>query len=342
MTENLIYTLPKETHNENSIKKILTENPQIKFVSLVGIDLSGNDTDEKIPVSLFLEDIDSFLNGVAVQTDGSSVVLPNIATLNNAKVDMIADLDCNWFVDYNYDNIDANSNKPIGTLRIPCFLYHNNKPVDSRFILKSSVETFQKNLLEEFNKNKFDLIIIDIMMPEMDGLTLCKNIRLKSSVPIIILSARNEEVDKVEGLNIGADDYMTKPFRIRELISRIKAVLRRKSNNNEDNKKVLKIGNISIHTLEARVFKNNEEIFLTSVEYKLLLILIQNKNAVLSRSQILEKLWDVSYDFVNDNTLTVYIKRLREKIEDDSSNPKKIITVRGFGYKWVGCENDVC
>lgn len=172
MTENLIYTLPKETHNENSIKKILTKNPQIKFVSLVGIDLSGNDTDEKIPVSLFLEDIDSFLNGVAVQTDGSSVVLPNIATLNNAKVDMIADLDCNWFVDYNYDNIDANSNKPIGTLRIPCFLYHNNKPVDSRFILKSSVETFQKNLLEEFNKNPNLLATYNITVDDLEDINL--------------------------------------------------------------------------------------------------------------------------------------------------------------------------
>lgn len=142
------------------------------------------------------------------------------------------------------------------------------------------------------------------------------------------------------GLDIGGDDYITKPFRVRELISRIKAVLRRRGKNSES-KKVLKFGNLSIHTLEARVYKNGEEIFLTSVEYKLLLILIQNKNTVLSRSQILEKLWDVTYDFVNDNTLTVYIKRLREKIEDDSTDPQHVITVRGLGYKWNGCENDV-
>ena len=142
------------------------------------------------------------------------------------------------------------------------------------------------------------------------------------------------------GLDIGGDDYITKPFRVRELISRIKAVLRRRGKNNES-KKVLKFGNLSIHTLEARVYKNGEEVFLTSVEYKLLLILIQNKNTVLSRSQILEKLWDVTYDFVNDNTLTVYIKRLREKVEDDSTDPQHIITVRGLGYKWNGCENDV-
>ena len=195
---------------------------------------------------------------------------------------------------------------------------------------------------DSISNNNYNIILLDVMLPDGTGYDLCKEIRNMSEVPIIFLTACDEEVNIVMGLDIGGDDYMTKPFRIRELISRIKAVLRRKSNNNEDNKKVLKLGNISIHTLEARVFKNNEEVFLTSVEYKLLLILIQNKNVVLSRSQILEKLWDVSYDFVNDNTLTVYIKRLREKIEDDSSNPDKIITVRGLGYKWVGCEDDVC
>ncbi len=195
---------------------------------------------------------------------------------------------------------------------------------------------------DNISNNNYNIILLDVMLPDGTGYDLCKEIRNISEVPIIFLTACDEEVNIVMGLDIGGDDYMTKPFRIRELISRIKAVLRRKSNNNEDNKKVLKLGNISIHTLEARVYKNNEEVFLTSVEYKLLLILIQNKNVVLSRSQILEKLWDVSYDFVNDNTLTVYIKRLREKIEDDSSNPDKIITVRGLGYKWVGCEDDVC
>ncbi|MBM6839353.1 glutamine synthetase, partial [Clostridium saudiense] len=141
-----LYTIPKNKHSVEDLKSILNLNPQIKFVSLVGVDLSGNDTDEKIPVSLFLDDIDTFLNGVAVQTDGSSVVLPGIATLNNAKVDMIADLNCNWFVDYNYDFIDPISNKPIGTLRIPCFLLHNDVAVDSRNILKSAITTFKENL----------------------------------------------------------------------------------------------------------------------------------------------------------------------------------------------------
>ncbi|NLK96014.1 MAG: glutamine synthetase [Clostridiales bacterium] len=148
MNNKLIYTLPKSNHSDEEIKSFLTSHPEIKFISFVGIDLAGNATDEKIPVKLFLEDLDSFLHGVAVQTDGSSVVLPEIATLNNAKVDMIADLNCTWFVDYNYDNIDSQTNKPVGTLRIPCFLYHDNKPVDSRHILTSAISTFK----EELNK----------------------------------------------------------------------------------------------------------------------------------------------------------------------------------------------
>ncbi|MBC5997624.1 DNA-binding response regulator [Romboutsia ilealis] len=193
---------------------------------------------------------------------------------------------------------------------------------------------------QNIEKKEYDIILLDVMLPDGNGYDLCKEIRKTQDTPTIFLTACDEEVNIVMGLDIGGDDYITKPFRVRELISRIKAVLRRRGKNSES-KKVLKFGNLSIHTLEARVYKNGEEIFLTSVEYKLLLILIQNKNTVLSRSQILEKLWDVTYDFVNDNTLTVYIKRLREKIEDDSTDPQHVITVRGLGYKWNGCENDV-
>ena len=185
------------------------------------------------------------------------------------------------------------------------------------------------------NENNYDLILLDVMLPDGNGYDFCKEIRKINNTPIIFLTACDDEVNVVMGLDLGGDDYITKPFRVRELISRIKAVMRR--NKGEDkSKKVLKYGDLSIHTLEARVFKGSEEVFLTSVEYKLLLILIQNENIVLSRNQILEKLWDVTYDFINDNTLTVYIKRLREKIEDDSSNPHHIITVRGMGYKWNG------
>ena len=153
MMKDLIYTIPKEKHTKENIKAILKSHSEIKFVSFVGVDLSGNDTDEKIPVSLFLDDLESFINGVAVQTDGSSVVLPGIATLNNAKVDMIADLNAKWFVDYNYDFMGPETQKPIGTLRIPCFLYHDNKAVDSRNILSSSIETFKGNLWNIFNNH---------------------------------------------------------------------------------------------------------------------------------------------------------------------------------------------
>lgn len=193
---------------------------------------------------------------------------------------------------------------------------------------------------QNINNKEYNIILLDVMLPDGNGYEFCKEIRQTLDTPIIFLTACDEEVNIVTGLDIGGDDYVTKPFRVRELISRMNAVLRRKGNNNE-NKKVVKFGDLSINTLEARVYKNGEEIFLTSVEYKLLLILIQNKNVVLSRTKILEKLWDVTYDFVNDNTLTVYIKRLREKIEDDSTNPKYIITVRGVGYKWDGSEKNV-
>lgn len=200
----------------------------------------------------------------------------------------------------------------------------------------NNIENAKKTLKED----NFDLILLDVMLPDGTGYELCEEIRKSSEIPIIFLTACDEEVNVVMGLDIGGDDYITKPFRVRELMSRIKAVLRRKSSKKEADNNIVKFGDIKIATLEARVFKSGEEIFLTTAEYKLLLILIQNKGIVLSRVRILEKLWDVSYDFVNDNTLTVYIKRLREKIEDNPSSPKYIITARGLGYKFVGSDNN--
>jgi DNA-binding response OmpR family regulator len=198
-----------------------------------------------------------------------------------------------------------------------------------------------ENARKIVNSKEYDLILLDVMLPDGNGYEFLKQLREHDEdTPVIFLTARDEEVNIVMGLDIGGDDYITKPFRVRELISRINAILRRKGKSQDSNKKILKFKNISIHTLEAKVFKNNEEIFLTSAEYKLLLILIQNKNMVLSRAQILEKLWDVTYDFINDNTLSVYIKRLREKIEDDSSKPQYILTVRGLGYKWNGSDDN--
>ena len=215
------------------------------------------------------------------------------------------------------------------------------------FAVKYAVEQegFKMDIAENLEaaknsiENSYDLILLDVMLPDGSGYEFLQELRkTDEDTPVIFLTACDEEVNIVMGLDIGADDYITKPFRVRELISRINAVLRRRGK--KENKKVLKFKNLSIHTLEARVFKNNEEISLTAAEYKLLLILVQNKNIVLSRAKILEKLWDVSYDFINDNTLSVYIKRLREKIEDDSSNPEYIVTVRGLGYKFDGGDQD--
>ncbi|ATD53799.1 glutamine synthetase [Clostridium chauvoei] len=169
---NLIFTISKSNHNKEDLLNIFNNHPEIKFVSFVGVDLSGNDTDEKIPAKVFLEDLDSFLHGVAIQTDGSSVVLPGIATLNDAKVDMITDLNCNWFVDYNYDHIDASTNKPVGTLRIPSFLVHNHKPVCSRHILTSAVDTFKSTLFNIFKNKPQTLKPFNITFDDIDDIVI--------------------------------------------------------------------------------------------------------------------------------------------------------------------------
>ncbi|AWI04882.1 glutamine synthetase [Clostridium drakei] len=151
MFKDLIYVIPKEKHSEEDLRDILISHSEIKFVSLIGIDLSGNDTDERIPMKVFLEDISGFIKG-AIQTDGSSVVLPGIATLNNAKVDMIADTEVNWFIDYNFEFIDEETSKPIGTVRIPCFLIHEGKAVDSRHILKAATTYVKDTLFDSYKK----------------------------------------------------------------------------------------------------------------------------------------------------------------------------------------------
>lgn len=157
MVRDLIYIIKKEDISESFIINLLTNHPEIKFISLVGIDINGNDTDEKIPVEIFIKDIDLFFNGCAIQTDGSSVVLTGIATLNDAKVDMIIDKNCNWFVDYNFDNIDNRTSKPIGTLRIPSFLTHNEKYIDSRSILSRSINYMKKSLMILLKNNPYYL-----------------------------------------------------------------------------------------------------------------------------------------------------------------------------------------
>ena len=181
-------------------------------------------------------------------------------------------------------------------------------------------------------RQPFDLVLLDLGLPDGSGYTLCKEIRAAGDTPIIILSARDEEASIVLGLDLGADDYITKPFRLRELISRMKAVLRRRRPV-ETGDRTLTCGDVAIFTQQAKVHKNGREVVLTALEYRLLLTLMLNQGRVLTRSQILGSIWDVDEDFVNDNTLTVYIKRLREKLEDDPQNPALIKTVRGLGYQ---------
>lgn len=179
-------------------------------------------------------------------------------------------------------------------------------------------------------KNDFALYILDLTLPDGSGYDVCKKIKSIGDRPVIFLTAYDDEVNVVMGFDLGADDYITKPFRLKELLVRIKSVLRRYNRTGGD--ATVKIKNITINKNEAKVYKNGEEIVLTAMEYRLLLILLNNRGKVLSRSQLLENIWDVEGDFVEDNTLTVYINRLRDKIEEDAASSQIIKTVRGLGY----------
>lgn len=188
--------------------------------------------------------------------------------------------------------------------------------------------------LETIQKEKdINLILLDINLPDVSGFDLFQKIKSIINIPIIFLTVNDLEVSIVRGLDMGADDYITKPFKARELTSRINAVLRRNSNQSQKKSNIINLGNVSIDIREAKVTKNNEVVFLTALEYKILLLLVLNPNIVFTREKILANIWDVSEEYVNDNTLTVYIKRIREKIEDDPTNPQIIQTVRGIGYK---------
>ncbi len=188
----------------------------------------------------------------------------------------------------------------------------------------------QKVLSEEMHH--IDLCLFDLSLPDGSGYELCKFVKQRSDMPVIFLTAIDDEVNVVMGLDMGADDYIIKPFRIRELISRIKSVLRRYQKQGQG-KSIIEIDDVMINTLEGKVYKNNREITLTALEYRILLIFANHIGQVLSRNQLLEQIWDIAGDFVNDNTLTVYIKRLREKLENDPQHPALIKTVRGLGYK---------
>lgn len=184
-----------------------------------------------------------------------------------------------------------------------------------------------KNII---NGNTFSLYILDLTLPDGSGYDICKAVKEQGDYPVIFLTAYDDEANVVMGFDLGADDYIAKPFRLKELLARIKSVLRRYSKESADG--IININNVRVNTNEARVFKNGEEIILTAMEYRLLLTMLGNRGTVLTRNKLLEDIWDIEGDFVNDNTLTVYIKRLRDKIEDNPVDPQIIKTVRGMGY----------
>lgn len=187
---------------------------------------------------------------------------------------------------------------------------------------------------------KYDLVILDVSLPDGSGYDLCKKIRQTSKVPIIFLTAADEETDIIMGLDIGGDDYITKPFKLAIFLSRVNALLRRSDNFNQTDTELNSNG-ITIQLLKHEVYKNSVLIDLTASEYKLLCLFMKNPNIVLSSEQILSKLWDCEENYIDSSTLTVYIRRLRIKIEDNPSNPQKIVNVRRMGYKWNVTERGV-
>ena len=190
-------------------------------------------------------------------------------------------------------------------------------------------EEGQKEALEALEEEGFDLLLLDVSLKNGNGFSLCSAVKAAFDLPVIFLTASGDEFSVVTGLELGAEDYVSKPFRPRELISRIRSVLRRCGKSQA----VLEIEDLRVDTVRATVTKKGHDCFLTALEYRLLLFFLNHKGMVLSRGKLLEEIWDAAGEFVNDNTLTVYIKRLREKIETDPQNPTIIRTVRGLGYK---------
>lgn len=184
-----------------------------------------------------------------------------------------------------------------------------------------------------WSDGKYGLVILDVSLPDGSGFDICKKIRRTSKTPIIFLTAADEETDIIMGLDIGGDDYITKPFKLAVLLSRINAILRRSNNFNQADTELNSNG-ITVQLLKGKVFKSGKQLDLTTSEYKLLRMFMENPDIILSAEQILSKLWGCDENYVDNNTLTVYIRRLRTKIEDNPSKPKMIVTVRGMGYKW--------
>lgn len=212
---------------------------------------------------------------------------------------------------------------------------------DDNAIVKNLVEILQRegfsvdtasgqsDAMDLIEKERYDLCLLDISLKEGNGFAVCRAIKDKDDTPVIFLTASGDEYSVVAGFDMGADDYVKKPFRPRELISRIRNVLRRSGKQQS----AIEIENLSVDSVKGVIRKSGEEIFLSALEYRLLLVFLNHRGMVLSRSKLLEEIWDIAGDFVNDNTLTVYIKRLRDKIEDDPQHPTIIRTIRGLGYK---------
>ena len=187
--------------------------------------------------------------------------------------------------------------------------------------------------LEIIEANDIHLVLLDIMMPEMDGISTLAKIRESYNMPVLFISAKSEDADKILGLNIGADDYITKPFKLGVLVSRVNALLRRAKDFSATDTELQSNG-IRVLLLQGQAFKNGELLDLTAAEYKLLCLFMRNPNVVLTKEQILNKLWDCDGNYIDNSTLTVYMRRLRMKIEDHPGDPKMILTVRCMGYKW--------
>lgn len=190
----------------------------------------------------------------------------------------------------------------------------------------------QEKAMRLLEEQKFDLILLDVTLAQGNGYSACTQIKSRYEIPIIFLTALDDEFSVVTGLEMGADDYISKPFRPRELVSRMRTVLRRTGRN----QKMLSCQDICVDPVKGITTKKGEEVFLSALEYRLLLVFFQHRGMVMSRSMLLEEIWDIAGEYVNDNTLTVYIKRLRERIEDNPQEPKIIKTVRGLGYKMEG------
>ena len=215
------------------------------------------------------------------------------------------------------------------------FLVEDDKAIAKNLVLLLRSEGFtvthastRGEALALLAGNKFDLALIDISLPDGNGFTVCTEIKETGDIPVIFLTASGDEASVVTGLNIGADDYITKPFRPRELIARIGTALRKRRSG-----PAFEIGGLHVDTASGVVKKHGNEVFLSALEYRLLLVFIGNPKNIITRGRLLDELWDAAGEFVNDNTLTVYIKRLRDKIEDDPASPQIILTVRGTGYR---------